>query len=124
MSRQDINERGYEEVALVLFSQRSVPMLNLLRLARSRGLASGYITTLPLLCPFLVPLAWWNEEQAEERQREVLLLLAVGASNDEIAEQLVIVVSTVKRHVSNILAKLTVSNRTQAVAHARELGLL
>ena len=50
--------------------------------------------------------------------------MATGASNDEIAERLVIAVSTVKRHVSNILGKLTVSNRTQAVARAREIGLL
>jgi LuxR family maltose regulon positive regulatory protein len=59
-----------------------------------------------------------------ERELEVLCLIAVGASNEEIAEQLVIAVGTTKRHVSNILAKLTVMNRTQAVSRARELGLL
>jgi LuxR family maltose regulon positive regulatory protein len=59
-----------------------------------------------------------------ERELEVLNLMAAGASNEEIAERLVIAVSTVKRHVSNIFGKLTVSNRTQAVAHAREIGLL
>ena len=47
-----------------------------------------------------------------------------GASNDEIAERLVIAASTAKRHVSNIFGKLTVSSRTQAVARARALGLL
>jgi LuxR family maltose regulon positive regulatory protein len=52
------------------------------------------------------------------REREVLELLARGASNQEIAEALVITVDTVKRHVSNILSKLGVSNRTQAVAQA------
>jgi LuxR family maltose regulon positive regulatory protein len=55
---------------------------------------------------------------------EVLQLMAAGTPNEEISEQLVIAVGTAKRHVSNILAKLAVSNRTHAVARARELGLL
>jgi LuxR family maltose regulon positive regulatory protein len=59
-----------------------------------------------------------------ERELEVVHLLAAGASNEEIAERLVIAVGTAKRHVSNILAKLAATNRTQAVARARELGLL
>ncbi len=59
-----------------------------------------------------------------ERELEVLQLMALGTSNEEIAEHLVIATGTAKRHVSNILAKLAVSNRTQAVARARELGLL
>jgi LuxR family maltose regulon positive regulatory protein len=54
----------------------------------------------------------------------VLQLLAGGASNQEIAERLVITLDTVKRHVSNVLSKLGASNRTQAVMRARELGLL
>ena len=44
--------------------------------------------------------------------------------NRAIAEQLVVTLDTVKRHVSNLFAKLQVANRTQAVARARELGLL
>jgi LuxR family maltose regulon positive regulatory protein len=59
-----------------------------------------------------------------ERELEVLRLLAEGASNAAIAEQLVIATSTVKRHVSNIFAKLAVNNRVQAVARARELAIL
>jgi LuxR family transcriptional regulator, maltose regulon positive regulatory protein len=59
-----------------------------------------------------------------ERELEVLRELAQGAPNQQIADRLVITVDTVKRHVSNILAKLEVSNRTQAVARARSLGLL
>lgn len=50
--------------------------------------------------------------------------LVHGASNQEIADRLVITIDTVKRHVSNVLAKLEVSNRTQAVARSRSLGLL
>jgi ATP/maltotriose-dependent transcriptional regulator MalT len=58
------------------------------------------------------------------RELEVLHLIAIGDSNYEIAEQLVVAVSTVKRHVSNIFAKLGVTNRTQAVARAREFGII
>jgi len=59
-----------------------------------------------------------------ERELEVLHLICEGASNNDIAEQLIIAVSTVKRHVTNLFAKLDVSNRTQAVARARQQGLL
>jgi LuxR family maltose regulon positive regulatory protein len=58
------------------------------------------------------------------REQEVLALLARGASNQEIAEALVITLDTVKRHVSNILSKLGVSNRTQAVARARAFRII
>jgi LuxR family maltose regulon positive regulatory protein len=58
------------------------------------------------------------------RELEVLHLLARGASNQEIAEALVVAAGTIKHHVSNILSKLDVANRTQAVARARTLGLL
>ncbi|EFH83763.1 LuxR C-terminal-related transcriptional regulator [Ktedonobacter racemifer] len=58
------------------------------------------------------------------REQEVLRLLARGASNQDIAEALVVATSTVKHHISNILSKLEATNRTQAVARARALGLL
>jgi len=63
-------------------------------------------------------------EPLSRREREVLTLLAAGASNQEIAAHLVIALSTVKRHVKHILAKLAVTNRVQAVTRARELHLL
>jgi LuxR family transcriptional regulator, maltose regulon positive regulatory protein len=58
------------------------------------------------------------------RELEVLGLLAAGKSNQMIAEELVVTLDTVKRHVTHILDKLGAANRTQAVARARELGLL
>jgi len=58
-----------------------------------------------------------------EREREVLQLLAHGASNQEIAQELVIAIDTVKRHVSHIFSKLDVNNRVQAAKQARELRL-
>jgi LuxR family maltose regulon positive regulatory protein len=58
------------------------------------------------------------------REHEVLTLMASGRPNRAIAEELFITVDTVKRHVTHLFDKLGVSNRTQAVARARELGLL
>jgi LuxR family maltose regulon positive regulatory protein len=58
-----------------------------------------------------------------ERELEVLRLMEQGASNQEIAENLLLALSTVKSHVGTILSKLGVSNRTQAVKRARTLGL-
>ena len=53
-----------------------------------------------------------------EREMEILLLLATGYTNQEIADELFIAVKTVKTHVSNLLAKLEVHDRTQAVIYA------
>jgi DNA-binding NarL/FixJ family response regulator len=58
------------------------------------------------------------------REHQVLVLLARGYTNREIAEQLVITPSTVKVHVEHILAKLGVSDRTQAAVQAIELGYI
>lgn len=59
-----------------------------------------------------------------EREMEVLRLLAHGQTNREIAEELVVTVETVKTHVGNILAKLHLAHRTQAVIHALKEGLI
>jgi LuxR family maltose regulon positive regulatory protein len=63
-------------------------------------------------------------ERLSERELEVLRLMARGASNQAIAEQLVITVGTVKSHINHILGKLEARNRTEAVARARVWGLL
>lgn len=59
-----------------------------------------------------------------KRELEVLELLSAGMSNREIAEKLFVSTSTVKTHVSNILAKLDASRRTQAIRKAKELRII
>lgn len=59
-----------------------------------------------------------------ERELEVLALIAEGLSNREISERLFLTVGTIKVHASNIYSKLDVGKRTEAVARARDLGLL
>jgi DNA-binding NarL/FixJ family response regulator len=63
-------------------------------------------------------------EPLSERELDVLRLLAGGASNREIAAHLVLAEGTVKNHITNILAKLGVNDRTQAALKARDLGLV
>jgi DNA-binding NarL/FixJ family response regulator len=74
----------------------------------------------------LVPPAQMEQlvDPLSERELEILGLIARGASNKEIADQLFIAEGTVKNHVTNILGKLGVRDRTQAALKARELGLL
>ena len=63
-------------------------------------------------------------EPLSEREAEILRLVARGDSNRAIAAALVITEGTVKNHVTNILSKLQVQDRTQAALKARDLGLL
>jgi len=58
-----------------------------------------------------------------EREHEILALIAHGHSNEQIAEQLVVSIKTVRNHVSTIFSKLQVADRAQAVVRAREAGL-
>ena len=124
---------GYERI----FLDEGAPMVSLLsEVGRADARLQGYVQRLLVpsrVAPAHTPLSSLGTEHCSnqplvdplsERELEVLHLLAAGASNEEIAEHLVIAVGTAKRHVSNILAKLAVSNRTQAVARAREVGLI
>jgi LuxR family maltose regulon positive regulatory protein len=63
-------------------------------------------------------------EPLSPRELEVLRLVAAGLSNREAAEMLFVTEGTVKKHLSHVYGKLGVKNRTQAVARAREIGLL
>ena len=63
-------------------------------------------------------------EALTARELEVLGMLAAGKSNRAIASQLVVTLNTVKKHVSHVMDKLGAANRTEAVARARELGLI
>jgi DNA-binding NarL/FixJ family response regulator len=74
----------------------------------------------------MVPAAQMEQmvEPLSERELEILALIARGASNREIGDRLFIAEGTVKNHVTSILAKLGVRDRTQAALKARELGLL
>jgi DNA-binding CsgD family transcriptional regulator len=73
--------------------------------------------------PRSIPLPG-SSETLTPRETEVLQLLMTGATNQEIADQLVITKRTAKAHVSHILQKLQVASRTEAVARAHELSLL
>jgi LuxR family maltose regulon positive regulatory protein len=107
----------------------------LLRLALERGVGGPFVArALALLdAAFPAPAAAASPfaprppslpEPLTPREVEVLRLLAAGASNQAIAEALVISLHTVKRHVTNLHQKLGVGSRLEAVARARELGLV
>jgi DNA-binding NarL/FixJ family response regulator len=65
-----------------------------------------------------------KELEITSREYEVLELIAKGFSNKEIADTLFLSESTIKTHVSNLLAKLNAKRRTQAVQIAKELGII
>lgn len=69
---------------------------------------------LPITNSVLTPLT--------RRELDILQLLAAGKSNQEIAEECVLTLNTVKKHVGNILSKMGVANRTQAVMLAKKMG--
>ncbi len=79
------------------------------------GVVAGAVPTIPSTT-LIEPL--------NAREREVLAHLAGGLSNQDIARQLVIAPTTVKWHIKHLFAKLGVHSRTQAIARARQLGLL
>jgi len=119
---------GYVRV----FVDEGPPMAQLLSEAAARGIMPGY--TGKLLAAFeadshdsphpIAPASQPLGEPLSQRELEVLRLIAQGLSNREISERLFLAIITVKGHNRNIFRKLQVRRRTEAVAHARELGLL
>ncbi|GAB3057529.1 response regulator [Virgibacillus ainsalahensis] len=63
-------------------------------------------------------------DQLTDRERQILMLIAQGKTNQEIADELFIAIKTVKVHVSNVLGKLEVQDRTQAVIYAFKHDLI
>ena len=116
-----------------LFVDEGAPMLDLLTAAAGQGIKTSY--TGKLLAAFEVPAK--DEQSASSvpissslveplspRELEVLRLIAQGLSNQEIGERLFLALDTVKGHNRRIFEKLQVQRRTEAIARARELGLL
>jgi len=96
----------------------------------SLGVWAGLRLTRPRIVEVEVPGPFERDDAALERtgiskrEFEVLELIAAGMSNNDIAERLFVSTSTVKTHVSNILAKLEASRRTEAIAKAKRLRLV
>ncbi len=111
-----------------LFADLGLPMARLLQEAHSRDVLPRYVERLlTAFIPAVAPSPSAGAalpEPLTDREQEILGLIAAGLTNREIAGQLVISPETVKKHASSIYGKLHVSNRTQATARARELGLL
>jgi DNA-binding NarL/FixJ family response regulator len=87
----------------------------------SRGIAPRLLESFNTTQPPVVPPSVFPE--LSEREREVLQLLARGEKNAAIAQRLVLSPKTVRNHVSTILRKLQVLDRTQAAVRARDAGL-
>jgi LuxR family maltose regulon positive regulatory protein len=110
------------------FIDEGEPMAKLLRRALAKGIARSYVSKLLATfgesIPEKSPAAQALVEPLTERELEVLRLIAAGLSNREIAEELVVAVSTVKTHINHIYRKLDVESRIQAVTKAQTLDLL
>jgi LuxR family maltose regulon positive regulatory protein len=119
---------GQSEGYVRVFLDEGAPMAELLRHAGSHGISSKYVAE--LLSQFDGEIGFTPDTQQPliepltERELEVLRLLAEGLSNQEIANELVVALGTAKTHTASLYRKLDVASRTQAVARARELGLL
>lgn len=114
---------GEPEGYMRVFLDEGPRMAALLRSAASSGHSPAYVER--ILTAFGQSLSSDDPiEPLSERELDVLRLLSEGLTNAAIAEELVVAQSTVKTHINHIYAKLGVSQRTQAVARARELHIL
>ncbi len=115
-------QQGYVRV----FADEGAPMAALL--SRVEGVPGAYLARVLAACqqdlPRARPRAQGLVDPLTARELEVLALLADGAPNQGIADQLVVTLDTVKKHVTHVLAKLGAANRTEAVARARQIGLI
>jgi LuxR family maltose regulon positive regulatory protein len=114
-----------------LFTDEGAAITPLLRKAAGRGVAVAYVgKLLGVLEPTQPPLAVTPpgveplREPLSDRELEVLRLMAAGLPNQAIADELVVVLGTVKAHINHIYQKLGVMNRVQAITRARMLHLL
>ncbi len=117
-----------------LFIDEGPPMARLLYEALTRGIEPGYVRQLlaafppagsePALSSTPPEVESGFIEPLTERELEVLQLIAEGLTNQEVANRLYLSLHTVKAHARNIYGKLSVKNRTQAVAKAKALGIL
>jgi LuxR family maltose regulon positive regulatory protein len=116
-----------------LFLDEGAPMAELLRALSAQGIRSDYVDRLLAAVDdesrpggtALSPNPWPSPAgPLSPRELEVLQLVAEGLSNQEICERLFLALDTVKGHNRRIFEKLSVQRRTEAVARARELGLL
>jgi len=116
-----------------LFVDEGARMAELLSAAVAQGIRPDYVKK--LLAAFdaeskreqpiaYVPKTSSLVEQLSPRELEVLRLIAQGLSNQEICKHLYLALDTVKGHNRRIFDKLQVQRRTEAIARARELGLL
>ena len=130
--------QGYVRV----FADEGAPMAALLaRLVAAQKAGQDAASGVPLGCLAKVlqafGVAWRTRRRAQRseaapglieqltaREMEILVLLAAGAPNSRIAEQLVVSLDTVKKHVSHVLGKLGAANGTEAVTRARQIGLI
>ena len=124
-------EAGYQRLFLEEGQVMKTLLQHLLPDVQEPGLAAFMRHLLLAFGPTLATAPAPVEEQPSvprepltAQEQRVLGLLAEGASNQKIARALVVELSTAKKHVSNILWKLGVQNRTQAIAQARKDGLL
>lgn len=112
---------------LRLFACEGKPMAELLSKIKSGNLQGYTKRILAKLAHHIHPSSLIIQpliDPLSERELEVLRLIAQGLSNQEITQKLVVALSTVKGHNLRIFAKLQAKSRTEAVARAREMGIL